>query len=102
MPPKKHGFGWKKTVLPLTNLDNIWFQMRDTLINRYVGMPTVDGQPKIFKIIEVELRLPVLDSIVVLDRADLDDYIGVKYTDLREQILSGQAIFNPSLIPLLP
>ena len=76
--------------------------MRNVLINRYVVIPTQYGVYKNFKIVEINLRFPLNNSIVLLDLPELDEYLGMKYTHLKALILSGQARINPSLIPLLP
>ena len=66
-PKQKHGFGPKNFVNPLNNLDQIWLQMRNVLINRYVVIHTQDGGYKNFKIVEINLRFPLNNSIIYLN-----------------------------------
>jgi len=105
MPGKKHGFGPKNLNNTLNNLHETWVQMRNVLIGRYVEIPTQNGGSKDFKIVEIDLRFPLTDSIVLLDLPELGEYLGMRYYYLKELIVSGQARFNPSfpsLIPFLP
>jgi hypothetical protein len=92
MPPKKHGFGWKRNHI-LSKLDNLWFKMRDNLIGRFIDILANDGTLKRFKVLDIEMRLPLHNSIVILSNPQLRESIGLTYMDLRELLFEGEAGF---------
>ena len=92
IPPKKHGFGWKRNHI-LSKLDNLWFQMRDNLINKIIQIRAGDGTYKRFKILDIEMRLPLHDSVVILGSPQLRESIGLTYMDLRDLLFEREAGF---------
>jgi hypothetical protein len=88
----KYAFGWKRDH-KLSTLDNLWFTMRDNLIGRFIEFLANDGTLKRFEILEIEMRLPLHNSIVILGSPQLRDPIGLSYMDIRELLFEGEARF---------
>ena len=78
-----HKFGWKgkKEIVPL---DEIWFTMRNSLINKYALFSGIKkNEVRLFKIIDIELSLPLAQSVVKLELVNKPAFkIEVIYNEL--------------------
>ncbi len=92
MPRKKYGFGWKRDH-KLSTLNNRWFTMRDNLIGRFIEILNNDGTYKRFEILEIEMYLPLHNSIVILGSPQLREPIGLPYSDVLNLLFEGDARF---------
>lgn len=76
-------FGWKgrQKIVPL---DDIWMTMRNSLINKYALFSGIKkNEVRLFKIIDIELRLPLVESVVKLQMVNRPAFkIDIAYNEL--------------------